>query len=297
MRKANKIMMITVSVLLSAVLLTTSALSGTLAKYTTSATAHSESARVAKWGVTVEATPDPNLVAIATNGDQYNENSVAFTFENIELAPGDSYPHAMHFEIGGKPEVSLMIKIIIDVSYSATKDTGELWINNGTAGVNKSDDTGDSYLPIGFYLGVPDMSGKYEKPTTILAPYYTGVHYNAEISMQKAICNVVDLNCNSETLSTSKKLGYVYKTFAPNKDVVLHPAKGSYNTKQKKTVHSEVNENVDITEFDLGFYWPATWPEGGSSSNINYDELSMFLNQNRNPTITAKFTVVIEQIQ
>ena len=54
MKKSNKMLMMIVSILLTLVLITTSVLSGTLAKYTTS-TSSSDRARVAKWGVVIEA--------------------------------------------------------------------------------------------------------------------------------------------------------------------------------------------------------------------------------------------------
>ena len=297
MRKANKIMM-TVSILLCLVLITSTVMSSTLAKYVTTGSASSSTARVAKWGVTVEATPDPDLVNMATNKATYDENSVGFVFEGIQLAPGDSFYKAVNFKISGNAEVRLMIKIIIDVSYNTGYGAGGIGIYNGTAGVDKSADgeAGDSYLPIVFYYSADEA---YQKPNRILTPYYTGVHYNAEIAMQKNLCKLMDVRYDNDSLSSKSKgsnPGHVYKIFEPNQDIVFHPVTGcSYNATTNKFTHTGLNKNVNITEFDLGFDWPMTWPESGTTE-IDYDEMSMFFNNHRNPTITANFKVVIEQI-
>lgn len=120
----KNVMMRAASTLLVAVLLTTCAISGTFAKYTTSASG-TDSARVAKWGVVIAAngttfantytTDDSNVTAIA-NSVVSSENS-----KNV-LAPGTK-GNMTKIMLSGTPEVA------VRVSYNATVDFGENWKN------------------------------------------------------------------------------------------------------------------------------------------------------------------------
>lgn len=113
--KKNK-MMRTASGLLVATLLTTSMISGTFAKYTTQDEA-SDSARVAKWGVTALATgslfgTDYDSVSATQNGNAItaevstNVSSQYTGSDNKNLvAPGTKSDKGMTFKISGTPEV------------------------------------------------------------------------------------------------------------------------------------------------------------------------------------------------
>lgn len=114
--KKNKMMRIA-SVLLVAVILTTCAISGTFAKYVTKDDA-SETARVAKFGVTVTA-------AGSLYGEDYVEadnntpGSVNLTVESSEddkkvVAPGTkSADDGMTFAVTGKPEVKVKVTVAV----------------------------------------------------------------------------------------------------------------------------------------------------------------------------------------
>lgn len=136
MRK-NK-MMRAASVLLVAVMLTTCAISGTFAKYTTTASG-SDEARVAKWGVKITASG-------TTFAESYAKNDSATTYANTVvsaesgkkvLAPGTS-GEMTKITISGKPEVA------VKVTYSATLKL-ENWKYKGTDDTNEAD-----YCPIVF---------------------------------------------------------------------------------------------------------------------------------------------------
>jgi len=98
--KKNKMMRLA-SGLLIAVLLTTCAIAGTFAKYTTSATG-SDSARVAKWGVTITA----NGETFKTN---YDNTAISAVVEEDIVAPGTS-GDLVAMTIGGTPEVKVEVK-------------------------------------------------------------------------------------------------------------------------------------------------------------------------------------------
>ena len=141
--KKNK-MMRAASALLVAVLLTTSVISGTFAKYITEDEG-SDYARVAKWGVTIEA---ENFGMFT---DTYEIDAENVTFEgqysvdsdNDEdvLAPGTSGSFA-DIAITGTPEVAVDVAIAADVEVSGD------WIVDG-----------DFYCPIVVTVGTEPISG------------------------------------------------------------------------------------------------------------------------------------------
>ena len=116
----KNVMMRLACFLLVAVLISTSAISGTYAKYVTSETG-TDSARVAKWGVTIIADGETFAETYETDDTTYAEtNSVISTAGDV-VAPGTSGELA-GFTINGTPEVATRI------TYSANFDIGENWM-------------------------------------------------------------------------------------------------------------------------------------------------------------------------
>lgn len=120
--KKNKMMRLA-SILLVVTLLSTSVISGTFAKYTTQDSA-SDTARVAKWGVVLQATGDlygatykqndgkpTNWTAETATGQSVTSASTA----NNLLAPGTQSddPNTLSFKLNGKPEVASQTTVTI----------------------------------------------------------------------------------------------------------------------------------------------------------------------------------------
>lgn len=141
--KKNRMMRLA-SGLLVAVLLTTCAISGTFAKYVTRDSG-SDFARVAKWGVTVEA-ESFNLFA-----DTYKTDDTTATFsgnysvdsadDEDVFAPGTKGTFA-DFAITGTPEVA------VDVAVVATVEVSGDWLVDG-----------DFYCPIVITVGDTAICG------------------------------------------------------------------------------------------------------------------------------------------
>lgn len=130
MRK-NKMMRLA-SCLLVAVLLTTSMISGTFAKYVTEASG-SDSARVAKWGVTVDVAVDgafateydADTTANDKAGTAIAKTVVAAADDNDNLvAPGTEGDLLKTATIAGTPEVAVNVKQVADL-------TLEGWVVSG----------------------------------------------------------------------------------------------------------------------------------------------------------------------
>lgn len=118
-------MMRLASVLLVAVILTTCAISGTFAKYVTSGNG-SDTARVAKFGVTVTGTAE-------TFAKEYEKTDGTFTVATNTVvstekvvAPGTSGSMAA-FAITGTPEVA------VRVSFAGTLELGDKWVDSASA--------------------------------------------------------------------------------------------------------------------------------------------------------------------
>lgn len=107
-------MMRLASALLVLTLLTTCMISGTFAKYTTQATGN-DSARVAKWGVTVSTHTD--LFAISYTNTNDNSGTVTVKSEGADklVAPGTTGT-GLGVTSEGTPEVSYEMKIKLDTT-------------------------------------------------------------------------------------------------------------------------------------------------------------------------------------
>lgn len=132
-------MMRVASALLVAVLLTTCVISGTFAKYVTSADAQ-DSARVAKWGVVVGATGDEAFAEKYNNtADAAGTKVVSSVSGQDVLAPGTNGDLG-GISITGQPEVMVDIVVTADLSLTG-------WIIDGST----------EYCPIIFTVGSTDI--------------------------------------------------------------------------------------------------------------------------------------------
>ncbi len=140
----KNVMMRVASALLVAVLLSTCAISGTFAKYVT-ADEGSDSARVAKWGVTVAAESfgmfETDYAKDDTTATFTGDYSVSSSDGDNLLAPGTSGSFAS-IAITGEPEVAVDVSIVAEVAVSGK------WIADGVF-----------YCPVVVTVGGEDISG------------------------------------------------------------------------------------------------------------------------------------------
>ncbi len=119
--KKNKFMRLA-SVMLMLCLITTCAISGTFAKYTTSASAQ-DSARVAKWGVKIAMNADDTFFSDSYGDDDLaSDSNVTVQGESSAkvVAPGTKGNLAT-VTISGKPEVKTNVQVTVDL------DLGSNW--------------------------------------------------------------------------------------------------------------------------------------------------------------------------
>lgn len=152
----KNVMMRVASALLVAVLLTTCAISGTFAKYTTSASG-TDTARVAKWGVGISIASGTGFSNEYTKNDTAYSGTLSVKSEDDAkvVAPGTSSEQVsgdVTFAITGKPEV----EVKVDINFNATS---EIKLAAGTYNdYTTADDTtdeftlSDDYYPVKFTL-------------------------------------------------------------------------------------------------------------------------------------------------
>lgn len=129
----KNVMMRLSALLLVAVLLTTCVISGTFAKYTTAATT-TDVAKVAKWGIVVNAVAADNKEYHVTGNVLATEqdDAVFLTSDAQLLAPGAGLELG-YLTINGTAEVA------VEVVYTASLDLGDAWVVDG-----------DEYCPLVF---------------------------------------------------------------------------------------------------------------------------------------------------
>lgn len=156
--KQNKMMQLA-SLLLVGVLVTTSSITTTFAKYVTQSSAQ-DSARVAKWGVSIltegklfDSTylSEPKGGTFG-NGTSDGADNTALSVESSEkvVAPGTKNTTGMTLKIDGKPEVDVEVKVV------ASSANGDVYLNG---------------------MGLPDLTTSDASDDTFNVENYTPVRY------------------------------------------------------------------------------------------------------------------------
>lgn len=169
-------MMRSASVMLMAVLLTTSSISTTFAKYTTQGSAE-DSARVARWGVT--ATVSGSLFdktylsgvnsGLPGNGKTDGEDETVLSVEstNNVVAPGTMNQSGLTLKVEGTPEVDVLVTLC------ASTTNGDIYLDGvglpDLTTASKPYDTFDAedYMPIKFTLSRNGKVNESDKDITL----------------------------------------------------------------------------------------------------------------------------------
>ncbi len=138
----KNVMMRVASALLVAVLMTTCAISGTFAKYTTTDSTALETARVAKWGVTVDAIGE---TAFLTN---YEDGDVISSETGVKVVAPGTEGVLGGVSISGTTEVKVKVVVTADLELTG-------WVI----------DTDTVYCPIVFTVGAEEIKMEGEIDT------------------------------------------------------------------------------------------------------------------------------------
>lgn len=141
-RKRSSMMVRLVAVLAVVMMFTMCFVGGTFAKYTTSKSG-TDSATVAKWGVSITGTADTFKETYAKNDNSFSLAANTVVSNANVVAPGTSGEMAA-FEITGTPEVA------VRVAFTGTLELSSNWV----------DAEGHYYCPIEIKVGDTTFKGK-----------------------------------------------------------------------------------------------------------------------------------------
>ena len=179
--KKNKMMRLASAMMVMS-LMTTSVISGTFAKYVTEDGA-TDKARVAKWGITVQAGGNLFGTDYAANTDTVNtpdsimagtSTSVSSSDTDNIVAPGTKNEKGYKIAINGTPEVAYEVTAVVDANLATTDVDAveEIYLKAGTYGVMVKADGLNA---------ATDMSKYYERSTdgeyTVAGTFVAGTTY------------------------------------------------------------------------------------------------------------------------
>lgn len=241
-------------ILFLATMLTTCMTAGTFAKYTSGDSAE-DSARVAKFGVTVTA--DGSLFGeeyadaangnkpISFSGDEHTGTVQVFeTGENV-VAPGTKNDTGLGFVISGKPEVDVEINTTVDIDKVKT-----VYLRKGSYAVMSklNNVTEENFVPESVYIQEGDS---YKHPT----------EYDADAEYYKAVDKLSfnDYNYSPIIYQYRDKTGQYFQAYddlknlcdAINKDNPGITCDGKY----------KANTDLEPCTRTLTWYWLISNPE------------------------------------
>ena len=167
-RKANRILMAIVLILLCLVLMTTSVVSGIFAKYTISKQVLMMFS-FESFGVTIDIIPSEGLKKAVADGDIRFDGSGNLTVSNLLMHPGDNFADALKFQIRGKPTADAELKVEVTVAneenafddaFQITRRAFPSLFENEAETVTEM-----PYVPMGFYVNGADAVSPYSQKT------------------------------------------------------------------------------------------------------------------------------------
>lgn len=256
--KKNRMMRLA-SILLVCVLMTTSVISGTFAKYTTQDAAN-DTARVAKWGVELQVVGNLYGDSYGANNKIVKDDDTGITVQAVDyatnatdvVAPGTQNDEGFTFSLKGQPEV--------DGKVTTEMKIQNVFLNANTYGVMVPVDTivteanFDEFYEDANFEGLFKLDGnKYVKVTA----YEDVDYYTLEdvVKLKSAYYPVVyKLDGNTETTDTTEKttvnsLEEAAKKIATQLGLTVNTT--DYTTENGKAITVYTGEKAFQTNDDL----------------------------------------------
>ena len=268
MRKANKILMATVAILLCLVLISTSVVSGIFAKFIITKSV-STKMYFEKFDVKIEVTPDPNSTLATNNSATVKTEKVdgvlTASVTGLQMVPSDDLLNVFNVKVTGTPNVDVNFKMVCEIIY----DTAAYTVK--PSDVNVSGYTSAKYfMPIGFKIYYPST----EKISNVCNPWHdkTGDALE-EIVMRNSVNSIFDTS-------------YTTSNTVPKDD--------SNNYYYERTYTEGVGISGKVNDFNICVYTPKTFTRT-SAPQINMDEISTYIADNVDSDISIKFYFSIVQ--
>ncbi len=292
MKKVNKILMATVSVLLCLVLITTSVVSGVFAKFAIRKNT-TTTMKLEKFGVKIEmSVPDEtNLESYGgatVNAEVPDGESGTISITGLKMYPGCEFPRAAKFEFSGTPSVDVQLKIIPTVTYSDTVHTSANYrVPTGTK-INLGSAT-TYYMPLGFTFcsNSPDI---YK----VVDPWMSSTT-KADVSataVSNAIASGIVTGTNKRLKGSSAEPPEGQDEFSVSGNTLTI---GTF--KAGTPITFDINSSKNLTRFCMGFYYPLDWPSATSDDRAKYDKISTYFSRHASSDATITISYKVELVQ
>ena len=289
--KTSKKLMKAVAILLTLVLLTSSIVSTTLARYVVTKSGETD-IKFNKFGVELVMTyksdwaTDGKTVTITPTQDG---NSMSVTISGLRMIPGDDFPELVRFKFveGKTPNVPVTVTITQTLSHNHNNFRIESKVEEGDPNVGNL--KVDKFaMPLGFKFAAYNNSGTEVIPMGyVVDPWRLGAPSNDE-QMNEALAGNLDAKFGDGVNYTS---GQTKVTASFAKGAALKfKANGS--------------STADINQLVFGVEWPETWTsteynsflrEGATALDYNAMETWLCSQDGYDLDVSITYTVKIEQ--
>ena len=277
MRKVNKMLMATVSILLCLVLISTSVVSGIYAKFVITETGNA-TVSLKAFGITLKVKQgyDKPSGAIVTP-TTINANTVSVKVENIKMIPPQSsndknYDSLIMFELSGKSNVP-KVKLTLTVEFEGVNNFNIP--ANTVLDANHTITTGGNYLPFAFYAYFSGSSGN------------TLDYWRNPESDDKLEADFVN------AIRADKTIGNKFSEDENTEDNSIEAiiCNGINSSPSIHTIYFGYLMYIDI--YKTNYTKEGAHPAGGIEAHAMQTYLA---NKNPAPTFSATYTISIEQV-
>ena len=305
MKKANKILMASVAILLSLVLITTSVVSGVFAKFAIRKNT-TTTMKLEKFGVTLSlAYSSAFSGAGATVVENSDGNSLTVEIKDFKMLPGDSYADAIKFDFSGKTNVRCRLNIDFDMIINPQ----DFIVPKEVAG--KLDSAVDMfYWPWELSYDVWENYSIYEKNETKhndagMQPEYTKADIIEQHFYSSLLSNVRYDKGVYSMYNESEGLTYKHDMKLTGKDYSNSATDNGKSTdlSLEKIFAAGSDIKINATFYDSTYsfnrlYFKMAWPIKEEIANATYsiNEMESYIAYKKNPTLTMRFTITFEQV-
>lgn len=254
MKKTNKILTRALVILLALVLITSSVVSSTFAKYVVSKEATTK-VELQKFGLTVTLEGTDTETVVSQKGD-----SVTLSYPDITLIPGDdTYKHAINASVSGKASVDAKLYIAVTITCD-----DERYTITGQQFTPLNNTLGDGKVcnPIEFFVG-SSLTDAYSVNT----PYdFLTTNNNRNViktTIENAIGAKIATNANSEGITASNSGAEVEGTI-------------------------KAGDEINLENIDIGFVWAE---KNNVDDTDCWDEITTWISDRGATTDKTQFTI------
>ena len=248
MKKANKILMAMVAILLSLVLISTSVVSGVFARFVQTKSA-TTTVSFKKFGVSMEVTAPSNVTKVNDGQD------VAVTLNNLQIAPGYSDYYLVQVKFSGEPTVITHLKVAVDIELSPK------FYVPADKFPEYSDKTNKAHMPIRF--GSSTILSGVKKDTYKTDPWMTGTGDTAQAAVDDLEQNLEEAFA-AEIKKALSASYYIADVDSDYSDPIVGPVEEGNGYYARKTFAKGqpilVRLGGDVLTF--GYYWDTTNQSG-----------------------------------